>query len=171
MDIKQIIQQHGKSVAVVFSRYGINADVTERDLLLAIVMYKQPLIEAIAAQIETDESGFTGYEGFILPQKTMDIIKRTQDYSNGQHIKTLPTVTVTGKKKSKHVKDKLLGILGTLVNGAGAYLGSKPGRGNNQASTPAQAPNELPKKHKYILIGGIVLIVVLAIVVLTSKNK
>jgi hypothetical protein len=160
VDISQIIAQHGKSVALVFRNMGIRAEVTNKDLMLALVMYKEPLMDAIAAQVAID-TNYTNLEG---------------DEPIGQmaQVKTLANVTVTAKKKSTKVKDTLMGIFTTLVTGAGAYVGAKNKAQatsyNNNIAAPV-ADTEKEKKHKYFLIGGIAVIVLLVIVLLTQKNK
>jgi hypothetical protein len=160
VDINQLIAQHGKSVALVFKNMGIGAEVANKDLMLALVMYKEPLMDAIAAQVAID-TNYTNLGG---------------DEPIGQmaQVKTLGNVTVAAKKKSTKVKDTLMGIFTTLVTGAGAYVGAK---NKAQATTysntiaPAVVTPEKEKKQKYFLIGGIAVIVVLVIVLLTQKNK
>ncbi len=177
MNINQIIQLHGKSVAVVFSKMRINARVTKKDLLLALVMYKQPLIDAIAQQIEADE--YTGSDGdwtLGIPAGLGAAIAKRKALEGGfNRTQTLPNVTVTGKQKSQKTKNSLLSILDTLVTSAGAYVGAKnkaqAGGVTNTSYTEQSEENDKKKKQKYFLIAGIALIILLIIVLLTQKNK
>ncbi len=179
MNINNIIQLHSNSVAVVFSKMGINSSVTKKDLLLALVLYKQPLIDAIGEQIEADE--YTGLEGDFtagLPKGFEAAVAKRKSIQGGFNgTQTLQNVTVTGKKKSQKAKGTLLSILDTLVTSAGAYVGAKnkaQGQYQNQPSVyiPASTVEDKKKQNqKYFLIGGIAVILILVIVLLTQKNK
>ena len=86
--------------------------------------------------------------------------------------KTLETVTVQAKQKSKGFGDALRGLFGTVAGIFGAYKGARSVATAPYVAPDTQNPDEKKQKKKfdYILIGGIVLIVVLAIVVLTKKK-
>jgi hypothetical protein len=176
VNINNIIQLHSNSVAVVFSKMGINASVTKKDLLLALVMYKQPLIDAIGEQIEADE--YTGYEGVygMLPKGFESAVAKRKSQQGGYNAtQTLPNVTITGKQKSQKAKGTLLSILDVLVTSAGAYAGSKnKAQAQSQAATyiPAAIAEDTKKKNqKYFLIAGAAIIILLIIVLLTQNNK
>lgn len=61
MNLKVIIGQHGKSVARAFKKHNVNSPVDEKNLLLTSILYGQPFLEALEAEIEKEGE----YDNFL----------------------------------------------------------------------------------------------------------
>ena len=67
MDIKEIIRQHPKSVAVVFKKRGINAPVTTNNIMLQTILGGEAFIQDVEQQLEADFLGYESLDGDFLP--------------------------------------------------------------------------------------------------------
>lgn len=172
MDLQNIIRQHGKSVAVVFKRMGINAPITAKDVMLVTLLHGDSFVNELEKQVEND-SAYVGFDSFYIPGLEQAIAAGKANQFN--QVQTLPDVRITAKAKSSKVKNTLNDLIQLVAGGLGTYSAAKNANNNTGASNNYQLrPDATPitkNKNKMLLIGGIVLIVILGIVVLTRKNK
>lgn len=182
MDIKELIGQHGKSVALVFKKMGIKAAVTPANVMLMTGLYKDRFIDAVVEQVDQDEHLYSGWGEDGFTPGLADAIKiRQQQVTGGFNApKTLPNVTVTAKKKkSGAVKNTLMDLVSVFATGYGAYKNARAtANTSNTGSDPIitgdgsyPPPAEPKKKPNVWLIGGIVVIVALILVIVFSSKK
>jgi hypothetical protein len=179
-DIKDIIRQHHKSVAVVFKKLGIKSPVSVDSLVLHTALKQDDFIDALADQIYADElkNSYTGFD-FPLIGNDPDFFKKLNlpKKPDVGDMQTVPGVTVTAKKKSEKVKNTLQDIL----SGLGTFFGAKAAAKNKNAATPpyyggsssSSSPTDPPaqkKKNQTILFIAIGLVVILIIAVVVSKK-
>ncbi len=177
MDIKEIIRQHPKSVAVVFKRRGINAPVTAANVMLQTVLGKDEFIDDLCNQIE-DDGEYTNDNGSTLDPVSI--------YMNSPVAKSKIAelkASQNTKSKSEKVKNTLRDFLGIVGGTFGAYKAwrgtvhptstATPGINGAASDAPSgPSPEQIAKKKsKMLLIGGIALIVILVIAVLTTSKK
>lgn len=182
MDIRELIGQHGKSVALVFKNLGIKGPVNSKEVLLATLLHQGVFIDALEKQIEAD-SKYTSLEGSGTFNSAALLAKigagpapapvyyPPVGNSFGQ-TQTMQPVTVTSSK-AKAAKKSLWEILGTVAEAAGKFISAKNGTGQTvyvPQAPPAADDTKKTDKNKMFLIGGIGLVVVLLVIFLTQKK-
>jgi hypothetical protein len=186
MDIKELVGQHKKSVALVFKRLGINAPVTQKEVVYATLVYQGDFIDAVENQIAADLGEYANYTGDNLPQFTftpkssvgamMTQIGVQQPINtfpaNGTQFgqtQTLPTVAV----KSKAAKKSLWDILDTVAGAAGKFIAAKNAGKSQPSNVEPASPEDAAKKNKttYMIIGVAVLLLVLLLIFFLTKGK
>lgn len=159
MNLTDIIRQHGKSVALVFSKMGIEGPVTVETLMYATLIGQHEFIDALEAQIAQD-AGEVSYIGDTLTREDFKGIPGVDDSFDE---KKLPAVVVTSKK----VKTTLWDVLNTVFATVGGLAGNRNAT-IHKAPTP---PADEKKKTNYFLIAALVLIAVLFGIVLFKSKK
>lgn len=190
MDVKQIAGQHKQSVALVFNQLGINAPVTAKEIIYATLMYQDEFIEPLARLIAAEEeSNWTGNNGSawgddimvkIGAKPALPAISQAGSSTgivfppNGPgfgQTQTMQGVTVTSKAKA--AKKSLWDILGSVAEAAGKFIAAKNSKGETVyvQQQPAPDTGKNTDKNKWLLYGGIALVVILIIAVIVKNKK
>jgi hypothetical protein len=169
MDIKELIGQHNKSVALVFKQLGINAPVTEREIIFATLVYQDIFINAIAEQLNA-ESYFDGND---LLRKIGAAPGGTAYPPNGTAFGQTQSLTpiVVSNKKNKWLQTAKE-ILSTVADSASKIISAKNSKGETVYVTqPSNTGKNADNNNKWLMYGGIALLVLLIIAVIVKNNK
>ena len=188
MDIQNIIRQHGKSVAVVFKKNGINKPATADNLILHTILKGPDFIEQIADQVGQD-SLYTGLEGD--PLFNIDINKTVADAKariGGNQFNATQTLPAAVVQKKKTILDALHGVLSAVAEPLGQWAGAKKAAqagplvyntatgsyaalpGGYSPLAPVVPPVD-PKKKDTTIILIIAAVVVLGLIAAIAANK
>jgi hypothetical protein len=183
---RQILSAHPNGVRSLFLRYGIGAEPTPRSIILATQAFGQPFIEDLSAVAESG-NGYTGSSYSWMPTTSIDYM----DLAKGDDYVTpnFNASTDTTKKKGFSF-DSLLDVFGKVAGvvnvGADTWNTIKTGQTpqtNAQAQQEAafqqqqfamnlQAQQEAAsaKTRQYLIVGGILVLVVVAAVFIFRKK-
>jgi len=178
MDLKELIGQHGNSVALVYKKMGVSDEVTPESILNYASKYGQKFINAVAKQAEADEVAYLNFSGdatSLLPPGFSEAVKKRAEKV------TLGNVTVKSRPKKKtgeKIKNTLNDALDLFVKGAGAIATIKGNKGTGADNpgggiySPVDTGTPEPKKKiNYWLIAGIIIIIVLILVLVFKKKS
>jgi hypothetical protein len=184
---RQILSAHPNGVRSLFLRYGIGAEPTPRSIILATQAFGQPFIEDLS-EVASSGNGYTGSGPLFQPQ--VDYLSMAQ-YGYDQNIATAPLNASTGTTKKKGFSfDSLLDVFGKVAGvvnvGADTCNTIKTGQ---TPQTIAQAQQEAAlqqqqfamnfqaqqeaasaKTRQYLIVGGILVLVVVAAVFIFRKK-
>jgi hypothetical protein len=185
---RQILSAHPNGVRSLFLRYGIGAEPTPRSIILATQAFGQPFIDDLSA-VATGGNDYTGSGSLYQPQ--VDYLSMAQS-GYDQNLATAPLntgTTDTTKKKGFNL-DSILNVFGKVAGvvnvGAETWNTIKTGQTpqtNAQAAQDAmiqqqqfalnlQAQQEAAsaKTRQYLIVGGILVLVVVAAVFIFRKK-
>ena len=183
---RQILSAHPNGVRSLFLRYGIGAEPTPRSIILATQAFGQPFIADLS---EVAESGNNVIGSGSLYQPQVDYLSMAQ-YGYDPTIATAPLNTGTTGTAKKSTFDSFLDIFdkaaGAVTTGVNVWNSVKTGQTSqttDQATAnaqlqmqqtalalQAQQDADSAKTRQYLIVGGILVLVVVAAVFIFRKK-
>ena len=182
---RQILSAHPNGVRSLFLRYGIGAEPTPRSIILATQAFGQPFIEDL---LEVASSGNNVIGSGPLYQPQVDYLSMAQ-YGYDTNIATAPlnTGTDTSKKSTLDsfidIFNKAAGVVTTGVNTWNSVKTGQTSQTTDQATQNAQIQMQQTalalqaqkdaasaKTQQYLIVGGILVLVVVAAVFIFRKK-